>query len=250
MGRLIRRATFAITLTLMMSGLVSLFLVNFGGSGASLALQELSLSSAYEPVTIDLHVLSAPMSLGTSVLFTSGSFSSITPSVIFSLAVGTVVIDRKRAEQLPRLRDRVVDGIALNPGIHLRELQRVIGCAMGALQYHMKTLESDGSVISARLGNSKHFFLSEFTQNEDILTLTALSRNPTINSILVEVVAKGQITQAELSRILLLDKSLISYYISSLLKADVLNIVRVFGRERPVILAEWASSAILDHALV
>lgn len=250
MRQVIKRAAFGITMVLMMSGLVSLFLINFGGSGTGLALQDLSISSDYEPVTLDIQALVAPMTMGTSVLFTSGSFTSITSSTIFALAVGTVVADRRSEEQQPRLRDRVLNGIALNPGIHLRELQRVIGCAMGALQYHMKSLESDGSVISTRIGNSKHFFLSDFSQNEDILTLTALSRNPTISSILVEIVAKGQVTQAELSRVLSLDKSLISYYISSLLKADVLNIVRVFGRERPVILAEWASSAILDFALV
>lgn len=250
MKRVIRRATFAITMVLMMSGLVSLFLINFGGSGTSLALHDLSISSDYESVTLNLQVLVAPMTMGTSVLFTSGSFTSITSSTIFVLAVGTVVADRRNEEQLPRLRNRVIDGIALNPGIHLRGLQRVIGCAMGALQYHMKSLESDGFVISTRIGNSKHFFISDFSQNEDIRTLTALSRNPTISSILVEIVTKGQVTQAELSRVLSLDKSLISYYISSLLKADILNIVRVFGRERPVILAEWASSAILDHALV
>ncbi|MHA1882535.1 MAG: winged helix-turn-helix transcriptional regulator [Candidatus Thorarchaeota archaeon] len=250
MRQVIKRAAFAITMVLMMSGLVSLFLINFGGSGTSLALHDLSVSSDYEPVTLDLQSLVAPMTMGTSVLFSSGSFISITSSAFFALALGTVVIDRRSEEQQPRLRDRVLDGIASNPGIHLRELQRVIGCAMGALQYHMKSLESDRSVISTRIGNSKHFFLSDFSQNEDILTLTALSRNPTISSILVEIIAKGQVTQAELSRVLSLDKSLISYYISSLLKADVLNIVRVFGRERPVILAEWASSAILDLALV
>jgi predicted transcriptional regulator len=144
----------------------------------------------------------------------------------------------------------VVDEIAANPGIHLRELHRSLGCAMGALQYHLKHLEKDGLVSSLRNGNSRHFYSQDITPDEEIMRLMALARNPTIASILDEVLTKGRVTQAELSRTLLLDKSLISYYVSSLLKADVLNTVRVFGRERPVIMSSWASSVLLKLALV
>jgi len=250
MRRLAKKAVFMLSMTLMISGFVSIFLVSQNSIGPSIAVQESSLSNGFNPVTIDFDMLFGPMSFGTSVLFPSVHTTAFTPSTFFSLAVGTVVVDRRSEKHEPRLRDRVVNGIEMNPGIHLRELQRYIGCAMGALQYHVKHLETDGLIVSIRTGNSKHFFMSDFAQDDNVLTLTALSRNPTIQSILLEIVEKGRVTQADLSRTLELDKSLISYYSSALVKADVLNIVRVFGRERPVILSEWASSAIMDLALV
>ncbi|MHA1576709.1 MAG: winged helix-turn-helix transcriptional regulator [Candidatus Thorarchaeota archaeon] len=250
MRRLAKKAVFVLSMALMISGFMSIFLASQNSIGPSIAVQESSLSNAFNPVTIDYDMLFGPMSFGTSVLFPSVHTTAFTPSSFFSLAIGTVVVDRRSEKHVPRLLDRVVNGIAVNPGIHLRELQRYVGCAMGALQYHVKNLETDGLVVTIKSGNSKHFFLSAFAQDDNVLTLTALSRNPTIQSILLELVDKGRVTQADLSRTLELDKSLISYYTSTLVKADVLNIVRVFGRERPVILTSWASSAIMDLALV
>ncbi|MHA1903680.1 MAG: winged helix-turn-helix transcriptional regulator [Candidatus Thorarchaeota archaeon] len=250
MGRWGRKLVIATTLTLMMTGLVSLFLFSPNYSGSDLAVQDLSFSDSSGITLLDLHILVAPVSSGTSVLFPGLLANSFTPTSIFTLFVGTVSTARKSAGQSVTLRERVVDEIAANPGIHLRELHRSLGCAMGALQYHLKHLEKDGLVSSLRNGNSRHFYSQDITPDEEIMRLMALARNPTIASILDEVLTKGRVTQAELSRTLLLDKSLISYYVSSLLKADVLNTVRVFGRERPVIMSSWASSVLLKLALV
>ncbi len=190
------------------------------------------------------------MSGGTAVLIPGFTTKLYTPSCIFILAVGTVSISRRDEKSQQKLRDRVIDEIASNPGIHLRELRRYLGCAMGALQYHLKHLERDGYITSLKNGNSRHFFLPEFSDNEQILRLTAVSRNPTVASILFECMRNGRVTQAELSRTLSLDKSLVSYYISNLLSVGVLNTIRVFGREKPMILASWAHSALTNFALV
>ncbi|MFX1415620.1 MAG: winged helix-turn-helix domain-containing protein [Promethearchaeota archaeon] len=68
--------------------------------------------------------------------------------------------------------------------------------------------------------------------------------------MLRECMANGRTTQAELSRTLSLDKSLVSYYVSSLIKNDVLRVVRVFGRERPVILSDWARVSLASFGLL
>jgi predicted transcriptional regulator len=115
---------------------------------------------------------------------------------------------------------------------------------MGALQYHLKFLEQDGQVVSLRFKNVRHLFIPEHSQDENAMRLTALARNPTVGLILSECAKNGQTTQAEISRTLELDKSLISYYIGGLLKADVLRIVKVFGREKPVLLTDWARNVI------
>jgi len=250
MGDRTRKAILAVTLTLVLSGVASMLLFNSFPIGSDVAVQDLSFSGSSETVFIDFHVLTASVSGGTAVLLPGAITKLFTPSSIFVLAAGTVSISRRDEKNTPKLRDRVVNEIASNPGIHLRELRRYLGCAMGALQYHLKHLERDGDITSLKNGNSRHFFIPEFSDDEQILRLTAVSRNPTVASILFECMRNGRVTQAELSRTLSLDKSLVSYYISNLLSVGVLNTIRVFGRERPMILAPWAHSALMNFALV
>ena len=162
----------------------------------------------------------------------------------FAITIGTVSIERNKEKRIHKLRDRITDAVSANPGIHLREIHRTLGCAMGALQYHLKNLENDGQVISLRAGNVRHIFPPGYSSEERVLLLTALARNPTVGSILTECMKNGQTTQAEISRDLDVDKSLISYYTSTLLKAEILRSIKVFGREKPVILTDWARTAL------
>ncbi len=161
-----------------------------------------------------------------------------------AVAFGTVSLHRQRDKRAVPLREQILSVVALNPGIHLRELHRELGCAMGALQYHLRILEREGQIVSLRNGNSRHFFTPDFSSEERVQRLAAMARNPVVNSILSECAKNGLTTQAEISRSLNIDKSLVSYYVTGLLKAGVLNPVKVFGRERPVILSDWARSTI------
>ncbi|MFW9980769.1 MAG: winged helix-turn-helix transcriptional regulator [Candidatus Thorarchaeota archaeon] len=210
----------------------------------SLDLYSFMISSATSVVNISLDVLLTSWnSGGTNTAWSNALYSTIETGFI-ALAIGTVSIDRREDRRIQKLRDRVAFEVAANPGIHLRELHRIIGCAMGALQYHLRFLEQDGQVISLRVGNVRHIFSPDYSTDENVMRLTAIARNPTIGSILTECAKNGQTTQAEISRTLEVDKSLVSYYISGLLKADILRSVKVFGREKPVILTDWARSAI------
>lgn len=202
------------------------------------------ISSATSVVNVSVDLLITSWnSGGTNTAWSNAVYSAIETSFM-ALALGTVSVDRREDRRLQKLRDRVVFEVAANPGIHLRELHRIIGCAMGALQYHLKFLEQDGQVISIRNGNVRHIFTPNYSSDENVMRLTAIARNPTVGSILSECAKNGQTTQAEISRTLEVDKSLISYYISGLLRADILRSVKVFGREKPVILTDWARSAI------
>jgi hypothetical protein len=184
-------------------------------------------------------------SIGTLDFWTEWSPFSLNIGLM-TLIIGTISVERTRDRKALKLRDRIVDEVVANPGIHLRELHRSIGCAMGALQYHLKNLEDVGDVVSIRVGNVRHIFPPDYSLEEKILTLTALFRNPTVGSILIECMKNGRTTQAEISRVLGVDKSLISYYTSSLLRADILRSIKVFGREKPVVLTDWARAALVS----
>lgn len=166
-----------------------------------------------------------------------------------ALIIGTISIERVKDKRVLKLRDRVAEEISLSPGIHLRELHRILGCAMGALQYHLRNLEADGTITSLRSGNVRHFFPQGYANDDRVLLLTALARNPTVSAILAECMNNGQTTQADISRSLNVDKSLISYYTSSLLDANILRTVKVFGREKPVILTDWARETLTISAM-
>lgn len=245
-----RKLYLILVLSLVTSGVLSFFYFNSFDQAIDFAVKDASPGAGGIILTLDLKALAAPVSSGTSVLFPGLLTKAFSPSTIFALSIGTVAIDRKSDEKSPKLRDTVVMEIFQNPGIHLRELQRSVGCAMGALQYHLRNLEECKEIVSVKVGNSKHFFASEYSPDDQVLKLSALSRNPTIRTILGEVLEKGRVTQAELSRTMSLDKSLVSYYTGTLLDAEILSTVRVFGRERPLVLNEWAHTTIQNLALV
>ncbi|UCH03673.1 MAG: winged helix-turn-helix transcriptional regulator [Candidatus Thorarchaeota archaeon] len=259
-----RKAILVLCLALLGSSIAGLVLFGFGSSSESLIVQDVSHSSSAVPVLCDLDARPTwyknttsvgldfallAVEFGTTVILSDGLTQSIATGSLL-LVIGTVSMERKEHERPQKLRDRVLDIISNSPGIHLRELHRSIGCAMGALQYHLNNLEHDGIVVSMRNGNARHLYLSGFSDDEQVLRLTSLSRNPTVQLVLRECIANGRITQAELSRTLSLDKSLISYYVSSLIKNDVLRVVRVFGRERPVILSDWARVSLASFGLL
>ncbi|MFW9788474.1 MAG: winged helix-turn-helix transcriptional regulator [Candidatus Thorarchaeota archaeon] len=205
-------------------------------------------STIIENLSIDAKVFTWN-SGGTNIAWSNSLFTALDLGFLV-LAIGTVSIDRREDRRLQKLRDRILGEVSANPGIHLRELHRIIGCAMGALQYHLRALEEDGQVVSLRNGNVRHLFTPDYSSDEKVMLLTAMARNPTVGSILSECASNGQTTQAVISRTLDVDKSLISYYISSLLDADILRSVKVFGREKPVLLTDWARSALDVQAIL
>ncbi|MGY5853994.1 MAG: hypothetical protein RTU92_10540 [Candidatus Thorarchaeota archaeon] len=239
-----------LALGLVLSGLVSLVLIGALNGGPDFAIQDTPGRSYSSAESINVTIFLKPIDIGTVVVFPDSGVFDFGLTSLFAISLGTVSVDRKSEERSSKLRDRILDGIAMNPGIHLRELHRWLGCAMGALQYHINQLEGDGFIKSIKCGYTKHFFMPDFSQDGQVLRLTALVRNPTIQSIITECSTREMVTQAELSRTLSLDKSLISYYISHLVKSDVLNTVRVFGREKPLVVTDWAMESLSGFGLL
>ena len=239
----------AAALTLFMSGVFGLMLLSPNNTPAMMV-QDLSPSiSNNQAPTLSTLLNYGQVSGGTSLILPR-SMNDFLGQSLGALILGTVVVDRKREARVTKLRDRVVDEIAASPGIHLRELRRHLDCAMGALQYHLRNLEKESMIGSIKIGNSKHFFLTDYSVDEAVLELTAQLRNPTVQVIIKECMSNGRVTQAELSRTMELDKSLISYYVGGLIKAGILRTIKVFGREKPLMLTEWAGLAINQLGLL
>jgi predicted transcriptional regulator len=253
-----KRILLGLSFTLLTWSIIGVALSSSGFGGINLLTQDIPTKTNQNIATLDLGFSMSTVSSGTiNVTLDALAWAGIGTLSCFNdwisgaldlgfvaLIIGTISVERTKDKRLLKLRDRITDEVSANPGVHLRELHRTIGCAMGALQYHLKNLEKNGEVVSLRAGNVRHVFPPNYSSEERVLLLTALARNPTVSSILIECLKNGQTTQAEISRDLNVDKSLISYYTSSLLKADILRSIKVFGREKPVLLTDWARIAL------
>ncbi|MBD3406666.1 MAG: hypothetical protein GF411_11175 [Candidatus Lokiarchaeota archaeon] len=246
----LRKTLIASLLFALMLGFSVSMLLQLSTGEDSILVNQVSSSNSRNLAVHNLTVSTAPSNMITSVQLDSDFSSFFGTASLVTLALGTVSIDRKEERSSTKLRDRIINEVSLSPGIHLRGLHRALDCAMGALQYHLRNLEAEDIIQSFKVGNSKHFFLNGFSDDNKVLELTALLRNPTMQLIVSETVEKGRTTQAHLSRSLDLDKSLVSYYVSSLIKADVFETIRVFGREKPVRVTEWAQLSIDSLGLI
>ncbi|TFG32641.1 hypothetical protein EU528_02845 [Candidatus Thorarchaeota archaeon] len=253
-----KRMLIGLSFMLLTWGIIGVALSSSGYGGLNLVAQDIPTEATHNLATLDIgHSMKttgmctinitvdaiAWSGIGTLSMLNSWMSQSLDLGFV-ALIIGTISLERTKDKRVLKLRDRIADEVSANPGVHLRELHRTIGCAMGALQYHLKNLENDGQVVSLRAGNVRHIFPPGYSTEDRVLLLTALARNPTVGSILTECLKNGQTTQAEISRDLDVDKSLISYYTSSLLKADILRSIKVFGREKPVVLTDWARTAL------
>jgi len=248
-GSQMRKAMVLLPFVLLFSGMLSVYLLQLGERSLVPSVQYPNATCAGSQL-VDAAIIAAPVGAGTSIVLGNSLLEPGRAQYVVALAIGTVIAQAKQQERTPRLRERIMNEISSSPGIHLRELHRNLGCAMGALQYHLKQLEEQRCLTSVKSGNTRHFFLSEFSRDQQVLRLMALIRNPIISSIIAQCLARGQTTQADLSRTLSVDKSLVSYYVGHLISADMLNTVPVFGREKPLIVTDWVRSALSGAGLV
>ncbi|TFG30095.1 hypothetical protein EU528_08735 [Candidatus Thorarchaeota archaeon] len=144
-------------------------------------------------------------------------------------------------------RSRIQSWIEMNPGIHLRELQRSVGCSMGSIQYHLNQLEEQGAIRSWVNGKMKHLFSPDFSDDDQVLQFITLIRNPIVNMIFKVCLNGEATTRTELSRNLDVDASVVSYHVSQMLDLRLLKTIPVFGREKPLMLTDWATNCI--HSL-
>src|SRR3989442_14270211 len=59
-------------------------------------------------------------------------------------------------------RGRIVAAIAAKPGIHMRELERIVGISLSGISHHLRVLENQGTVIGISDRHYRPDFLSRF----------------------------------------------------------------------------------------
>ena len=117
-------------------------------------------------------------------------------------------------------RRRLYDAIRNHPGCHLRELDRKTALGVGALRYHLDELVRLKLVRAEDDETSRRFFPVEMVAVER--RATAALRPRVHQHIVLTLLAKGPMRQAEISRVLGLPATTVSRRVRALLQSGLL----------------------------
>ena len=139
---------------------------------------------------------------------------------LYLILFGTFTQNRRKyrdeQKEFPVKRMIIKEIIEQNPGIGLREIQRTTGFSMGVTQYHLRCLEAE-EIESVKLGNGKHFFLSESHFSEKEKMWLSVSRNQNVRMILQLMGSnERQYIQKDVANCTGISKAMISYYVKQL----------------------------------
>ncbi|MDG6926642.1 MAG: winged helix-turn-helix transcriptional regulator [Nitrososphaerota archaeon] len=117
---------------------------------------------------------------------------------------------------------RILDYITSQPGVHLRQICRELGLAMGDVQYHVHRLERDGLVTSVRRGLYRFFYPAALfgERQKDILGMLSLDTPRELLMSIVEAPGQGQ---DELARAISVTQPTVSWHLRRLVDLGIVE---------------------------
>jgi predicted transcriptional regulator len=120
--------------------------------------------------------------------------------------------------------------VSLQPGLHLRELQRQIGLSFSSTRYHIDKLTKDGEIDRVEDNGYSRIYPAGIDQKDKVLL--TLVRRETDRRILSSFLRENNLSQQRLTDLTGLAKSTVSEHLATLLK---LGVVRTkTGEERRI----------------
>ncbi|MEM3397335.1 MAG: ArsR family transcriptional regulator [Thermoplasmata archaeon] len=118
------------------------------------------------------------------------------------------------------VRRKIYQTILKNPGLHLRELQRQTGLAMGMLTYHLDVLENSGLIRTEVKEKKKCYFPYAFSYSQSSLIM--FMRESVPRKILLLLLEKPR-KFGELVELVGKSKSVVSTHLTRLLKTGIIS---------------------------
>jgi predicted transcriptional regulator len=117
---------------------------------------------------------------------------------------------------------RILGFIASHPGVHLREICRELGLAMGAVQYHVRRLERDGRISSLRRGLYKFFYPANLfgARQRDVLSVLSLDRP---RELLLNIIEHPGSTQEALAGATNVSQPTVSWHLKRLIDLRIVD---------------------------
>lgn len=144
-------------------------------------------------------------------------------------------------KEKPELETRkaVYDLVVRNPGVHLREIERLTNLPLGVVRYHLDRLQREGLIFAREDRYFKRFFPKGRIPDVPPETFAAL-RQASLRRIVLRLLNSPGATHAELKEALGIPASTLSSYLSILLSKGVVRRERK-GKENQYFVADEES---------
>lgn len=155
----------------------------------------------------------------------------VRPHAALAVLVLPLMAGRRIEDPLHNARRRAIyEAVLANPGVHLRELQRLTGLRWASLQYHTTVLRGDGLLTAIRAGRRTVFAAREQKLSAEQIKGLQMLRGTRARSVAEALLrAEKPLAQRDLAGHSRVNPRLVNRYLSSM--AD-LGLVQV-SRSRP-----------------
>lgn len=130
--------------------------------------------------------------------------------------------ERKPVESIDPTQRRILEYVSSHPGVYLREICRELGLAMGAVQYHVRRLERDGRITSARRGLRRFFYPANLFGERQREVLSILSLD-TPRELLLNILENPKSTHAELAAAAHVSAPTASWHLKRMVDAGIVG---------------------------
>lgn len=128
------------------------------------------------------------------------------------------------------VRHLIMEAIAAKPGIHLRDLQRVVHVSLSGIEHHVRALEREARIVTISDGYFRRCFLTTWVLPEEARRLDEEERRIIAEfrrrmslAIVLHLAADGPLRHHELQERLGKSKGTVSYHLSRLLANGLLR---------------------------
>ncbi|MFH1392031.1 MAG: winged helix-turn-helix transcriptional regulator [Candidatus Diapherotrites archaeon] len=119
------------------------------------------------------------------------------------------------------IRKKIYNTIKRNPGLHFREIQRRVGIATGALQYHLDCLMKKNLLKTERETKFLRYYLVR--QDFEETSLMALLRQDSMRKIIVFLMQRRFANNQTISKQVNLSPSTTSWHLEKLVESNVVE---------------------------
>ncbi|WMW26272.1 winged helix-turn-helix transcriptional regulator [Methanolobus sediminis] len=127
-------------------------------------------------------------------------------------------------------RKRIFETIRSSPGIHLRELERSLGIAVGSLQYHLHYMQKKNIISAQKDEQFLRYFVRDKELSENDRLVMSFLRKKACRHILITLMENPDLNNKDISSAIGLSPSTVSWHLNKLVASGVVNKI-INGRE-------------------
>ena len=121
-------------------------------------------------------------------------------------------------------RRRIFAAVREAPGVHFRELQRLLDMPVGQLEYHLHAMEAEGIFKTTEERYYKRYYAAEIDSRDKEVLAVLRQENP--RKITMHVMLNPGVGHGELAEAVSMAPSTLSFYLGDMVEKGVLTRVK------------------------